>query len=221
MGFLYKLDFASGKSYIGITTLHAANQRFIVHRSEAVRTRSKLLIHNAWRKHGEPHMTVLAVASGDYLLELERSAIRAYGTQEPNGYNLTAGGDANPSSTPAARAKISAFAKTRIHSPETRAKMSAAKKGKPKSVETRARMSAGCMGRRPSSETREKLSLAAKGRIYTPETRAKMSAAGKVRVFTAEHRARIASSKTGQRHSPETIAKLKGRRENRKEVLWI
>lgn len=209
MGLLYKLDFSSGKSYIGITTSTSIGGRLRHHRHHS--KTGKLAVNHAWRKHGEPKVTILAIAILPFLLELERRAIAVYKTHGLGGYNLTPGGDIVMSPTPESRAKLSAIAKNRRFSAETRARMSAASKGRPKSLEARQKMSVFAKRRTYSAETRAKLSASAKLRKITPETRAKMSEIGKVRVFTAQHRANIASAKTGSKHSPETIAKLTGR----------
>lgn len=210
MGYLYKLNFASGKPYIGMTNMRTVADRMRAHRCAANKG-SKLAIHRAWRKYGEPKVTTLAIAVGAFLLELEQRAVLVYASYGLGGYNLTPGGDINPALTPESRAKRRAAMTGRKASLETRMKQSAARKGKLWSAESRAKLSVSKTGIKLSDETKAKISAKAKGRIITSEARAKMSASQKIKIFTAEHRANIAKAKTGSKHSPETIAKLTGR----------
>lgn len=93
-GILYKLDFASGKSYIGVTT-RKLEKRIRCHQYDASKG-SVLLAHRAWRKYGEPTVVILAVVENHMLMDAEMRAIVAFGTMKPNGYNLTPGGNAAP-----------------------------------------------------------------------------------------------------------------------------
>jgi len=169
MGYLYRLDFASGKRYIGITNEPTAKRRFLTHRGSA-KAGSGLAVHRAWRKYGEPRMKVLAIATGEFLLELERRAVAAFRTSDRDGYNLTPGGDFNPATTP-----------------EARAKMSLARRGRPLSPETRAKMSARVF----TAEHRANIAKAKTGSKHSPETIAKLTG----RTRSPEHCARISASK--------------------------
>jgi hypothetical protein len=228
MGFLYRLDFASGKRYVGITEKPRVGDRMNWHSSEA-RLGSTLAVHRAWRKYGAPRVTVLAKASGAYLLDLERRAVHAYGTYGPGGYNLTTGGNVSPARMPDVRAKLSHAATGRRHSPETRAKLSTARKGKPLSsehcakisealrhrvysAETLARRSAAFKGRLVSVATREKLSSAVRAAFASPEARAKLSLLATGRKHSVETRARMSLAHTGKRHSAESRAKISSAR---------
>ena len=152
MGTLYRLDFPSGKSYVGVT-LRAPSERFRSHAC-AAKDGSRCLVHQAWRKHGAPKLVVLSRLRERILFDAEKRAIAKAGTMVPNGYNMTPGGDISPRTVPEiaqrmwgrkisakTRAKMSAALKGRFFSPETRAKISAAKKGHTYSAETRRRMS--------------------------------------------------------------------------------
>jgi len=123
MGTLYKLDFANGKSYIGITT-KSMNTRFKHHAADVNRG-SEYAVHNAWRKYGEPKLLVLAVVEDKDLAETEIRAIKAFNTLTPNGYNMTPGGENSPMLVPEIKAKLVGIKR----SDETKAKLSAAKKG--------------------------------------------------------------------------------------------
>ena len=218
MGYLYKLDFSSGKSYIGITTQKRMSDRIKGHKHDAEHGRKNNAVQLAWRKHGEPKLTVLAVANGSFLLELEQRAISAYNTHTPNGYNMTVGGDVNPmegkTHSIEVRNAISAAGVGRVLSPEARAKISASKIGKKRSPETCAKMSNSMMGKKLSEETKKKIVAARVGYKHSEETRAKISTAltgkkygsrGKGRMCAAETRAKISSTLKGRKLSPEHI----------------
>lgn len=109
MYLLYKLVFASGKAYIG-QTARTMNVRLAQHRT-SVRHGSLLPVHCAWRKHGEPEVTVVAeFQTHEELHAAEKAAIIAVGTLAPQGYNVSYGGDTAPSKNPDVAAKIAAKA---------------------------------------------------------------------------------------------------------------
>lgn len=129
MGELYKLDFPNGKSYIGISVKGAAH-RFLAHKGRAKSScKASTPLYNAWRKHGAPTMTVLAVLEDGELASAEQRAIAAYDTMFPAGYNLTVGGEVSPMTLPEVRAKVSAALIGREISASTRAALSLAHKG--------------------------------------------------------------------------------------------
>lgn len=123
MGTLYKLDFANGKSYVGITTKSLKTR--IKHHAADAANGSQYAVHKAWRKHGEPVMTVLAVVEDRDLAETEIRAIKEFNTLVPNGYNMTPGGEDSPMLVPEIKAKLVGIKR----SDESKAKMSASKKG--------------------------------------------------------------------------------------------
>ena len=98
MGFLYKLDFASGKSYIGVSRV-SAEKRFCGH-ERSVREGADLLVSRVWRKHGAPKLSVLAVVANSDLLRTEQRAVSVFNTMMPHGYNMTPGGEVAPTSVP-------------------------------------------------------------------------------------------------------------------------
>lgn len=154
MGCLYRVSFPNGKAYLGITT-QTARSRFTDHCAEAARLkrdkpRGGSLLHHALNKYpGQATLEVLVIADDwDYLCDLERRAIKAFGTQKPHGYNLTDGGEGTPGYrmppesrerqrqkvlgskwTPEARQRFSEKCKGRVITPEARAKMAEAKRG--------------------------------------------------------------------------------------------
>ena len=130
MGALYRLDFPSGKSYIGITA-GEVSRRFTQHVSSSLAP--KQAVHKAIAKYTPEavRVTTLALANDwAYLCLLEKKAIATFETfSREKGYNLTKGGDGFKGfHTPEAKAKISAA--SRNCSEATRAKLSAAGKGR-------------------------------------------------------------------------------------------
>jgi hypothetical protein len=199
MHILYKLVFASGKAYIGQTT-RTMNTRLSAHRQAAKRG-SQLPVHCAWRKHGEPVVTVVGeFATHDELHAAEKAAIIAVGTLVPFGYNVTAGGETAPSKSPSVALKISAKAKGRKHADTSAWSEATAKQWQNEQYrekvsdglkaswndERRAKRSEQvkswwddrkAAGYAMSDETKQKLATYDR----TPEARAKMSAAAKAR----------------------------------------
>jgi group I intron endonuclease len=154
MGCLYRISFPSGKSYIGIT-MHTALGRFAEHCYEATRDNDRAL-KRALRKYGKDSATLETLAiSNDwgYLTDIERRAIKVFGTFGHGGYNMTVGGDGSLGYK---------------HTPESLAKMGVTHKGKahhnmPHSEEAKAKMSAARMGIKLSEETKRKIGEASKG----------------------------------------------------------
>lgn len=88
---LYLLTFPNGKSYVGIAK--RPNVRFQQHR-KAAENGSTFALSNAWRKHGEPILTIVAkVADYEMAYATEMALIDLIGTLAPKGYNMTRGGD--------------------------------------------------------------------------------------------------------------------------------
>ena len=212
MYYLYQLTFSNGKAYIG-QTVRNMNVRMAQHRTAANRG-SNLPVHNAWRKYGEPSVSILLECDCvEQLHQAEIDMIRDCGTLSPNGYNLGLGGETAPSKSPEVAAKIAAKATGRKiadtsavseavrlnwQNPEYRQKVSNGLKASwtdEKRLETSAKFKSMWEKRREngwsmSDETKEKMS----NKTVSAETRAKMSAAAKAR--------------KDRKHSPETRAKI-------------
>lgn len=176
---LYRLDFASGRAYIGVTR-HTAAARFSDHR-RAARSSAKGVLYGAWRKHGEPRLTVLAILALGDMYDAERRAVAVYGTRFPQGYNLTDGGDVPPSLSPEVARKISQALRGRTLSTERRLHIASVLAGRRHTPEARARMSKAQTGRKFSVAHIEKLAAAKRGRPLPARTRANMSAAQRAR----------------------------------------
>ena len=178
MGHLYKLDFSSGKSYVGITAASAL-ERFKGHKKSA-RDGSQAAVHRAWRKYGDPELKVLAVVENQMLQDAEKRAVAVFGTFGKGGYNLTPGGEISPFHVPAifARAMANSIATRRScpMSPEDRFARGAGLRGKKHTPETRAKIREAI--NRP--EARDKMALSRKkqiGQKRTPEQCEKMAEA--------------------------------------------
>lgn len=212
---LYKLVFASGKAYIG-QTIRAMNVRIAQHRQSA-RNGSLLPVHCAWRKHGEPVVSVVAeFETQTELHAAEKASIIAVGTLAPHGYNVAYGGETSPALNPDVAAKISQKAKGRKYedttawsnalvecwkSNEYRKKVSEGLKAAwtderraTKSVQAKKiwerRLADGW--KMPES-TKQKLAQ----KVVTEETKAKMSASAKARKrepFTEETRQKMSEN---------------------------
>ena len=188
---------------------------------------SQPALFHAIKKHGWNSFSVAVLAEGipiidgDYtaLNQAERNCIAIYRTMRPNGYNLTAGGDAGPVSDET-RAKLSAAAIARwqnpayvnrwtaamaaaMRKPEIRAKRSAALR-KP---ETRAKMSAAAIARWQNPAYVNRWTAAMAAAMRKPETRAKMSAAQKGKKHTPETRAKLSAKSTAQKQNPAYMDK--------------
>src|SRR3990167_521273 len=192
MGLLYRLDFHSGKSYIGITR-RSASARFNGHADE-VRTGSRCVVHNAWRKYGAPQMKVLAILENKDLLDSERRAVRVFGTLSPAGYNMTPGGEFNQMLIPELVARVSMSHKGKKLTKDWKKRIGCAMKGKTRSSEQKAflssfwkwnpnhpmkrpeiaaKLSEWHRGRKRSTKSKEKMAVAMRAAWANPEMRAK------------------------------------------------
>ncbi len=210
MSVVYKLTFASGKAYIGITKHKYPRARFREHAC-SVKSGSTKAVHCAWRKYGTPTFAILSVLPTEQICAAEQAAIREHGTLSPGGYNLTTGGEMTVH-TSESRLKLSIakrgqpIIRGRPCSEETRRLISDANTGSRRTAEQRQRMSEICKARpgRPCSpETRVKIALSKIGKPkYQPpvseETRRKLSLAQAGKVISVEQRAKISASLKGR-----------------------
>lgn len=177
MGELYALTFPNGKQYIGITN-QTADVRYARHWKKTAAGQNNAVNH-ALRKYGRAAVTVntLVVADDwDYLCELERRAIAAFGTFAPGGYNTTHGGEGvlGLACKPETREKIAAANRGRKFTDEQRAKVSEGLHNRPPpSPETRAKLSKATKGRTHSEESKRKCGIANVGKKMTPVMKAK------------------------------------------------
>lgn len=243
MHILYKLTFASGKSYIG-QTVRTMNTRIAQHRRSALNGGSLLPVHCAWRSHGAPSIEIIGeFPTHDDLHKAEIEAILSQKTLAPYGYNVCLGGETAPSKSPSVAAKISAKANGRKASAEVVAVISANSKKHWGSDEYREKVSSGlkaswtdemrkAAGERskarwdkrrtdgwvmPESQ-KQKLSQC----VVTEETRLKMSAASKGKKKaprTMETRNKLAGTASSSWKDPEVrairLAGMKAARERK------
>jgi hypothetical protein len=210
-GTVYLLTFPNGKKYVGIT-VQPLIRRMYSHRREAASKRVNWPLYSAWRKYGEPAVSILAEVANDVLKDTEIRLIRELCTLVPGGYNVSPGGQLGRLGLP--------------HLPETCAKMSAAWRAHydvpenyARLVETRRRTY------RENPELRSRLSDLAKIRfadpeqhaaltkrirqqMAAPEIRERLSQSAKKRMQDPEERRRISESLTGMKATPETRAKM-------------
>lgn len=117
MGVLYVLTFPNGKRYVGQTT-RKLSVRMAAHERAAMKCHSLLAVHCAWRKHGEPMVSILSEhESEDELNQAEIAAIQELCTLTPGGYNISFGGDTAPSKRQEVKDKIGAKSKGRKGNP--------------------------------------------------------------------------------------------------------
>lgn len=209
MGTIYKLDFASGKSYVGIT-IRSIKHRVGQHRHAAARG-DQALIYKAWRKYGAPTVVVLEEnVPTQELLNAEVQYVDLFGTLRPRGYNSTPGGDAIAAQQPEIRKKISETLRGHRLAPETRAKIGAAHLGRSLSAEHRANISAAHRGKKRSAEACANMSKAQKGRTLSAEHRAKIGNAhrGRKENLSEIDRAFLSVTAQNRRHSEEAKRKI-------------
>ena len=173
MASLYRLDFSSGKSYIGATT-QKLKYRMQKHRAAALHgIGTQFDVHRAWAEFGEPELVILAEVAPEDLAQAEMEAVARFNTLEPNGYNLTAGGKRTKFSGKTSKRRSASFT-GRIYSENTRKNMSeAAKKRDPS---TRKDLSKFWEGKKQSPEHIAKR-IRPKGWHHSEETKQKISEA--------------------------------------------
>lgn len=236
MGELYRLDFPNGKSYIGITT-GKASKRLCGH-SAACSKGKDTILYNAWRKHGKPSITVIAILENSELASTEIRAIKVFKTLKPNGYNLLEGGQVSPMTTPEVAAKLKGNTHTLgmkfpAENYPARKEFYDFRKGKSVSDSHRA----GMVAAQNKPEAKERVAARMRGKsnpMKDPVVAAKQGAKMKGKKQTAEHTAKCKESITnawkdpafrdnqiakrrGKKHSEETISKMKVAQQLRRE----
>ena len=201
---IYKITHKdTGRAYIGLS--ENIEDRWYRH------THSPSLKHSyidrAIKKHGGDkfHLEIIEEFPNDRDLLMKREAywVEYYNTYKDDfHYNLTPGGDFNPSKVPDIAKKISAARKGKKHSEETRKKISKAMSGRKLSQETKERLSKANSGKnhpmyskKLPEETRKKISEANKGKKLPEETRRKMSEAHKGKKHSEEARKKMSHAR--------------------------
>jgi hypothetical protein len=206
---VYRLDFASRKSYIGVTIRQLA-VRVRAHEKSA-QYGSTDAVHCAWRAYGPPSVVTLAIVERHMLVETEQRAIEVFGTLAPlGGYNMLPGGDVAISTQP----------------PEMIERMAATKRGLKLSAEHRLKISEGLKRSARkwvvSQEARDKIAATLRGRKHSAEARANMSASKRGFKRTLDHQAKLAATLRGRVKGPlpaEVVAKREETKRRTKAAL--
>lgn len=213
MGCVYQIMFENGKSYIGITC-KTAEIRFMQHRYEANKGKSRNYLYEAWRKYGEPSIKTLAIVEDYDLKQTEIRAIKALNTLNPQGYNSMPGGEFSPMSIPFIAAKSAASNRGKKRSPlteEHKAKLRITSSGQVKSEEAKNKQRAALIGRKLSDEHKAKLKASHKGMSehkHSDETKLKISAGNRGKKLSQETKDKIGSANKGFKHSEEAKRKI-------------
>jgi len=179
----------NGKRYVGQTT-KTLRERFLKHKHKKVDT----LIHKAIKEFGEKNFTIEELDIGysrEELHEKEIFYIRQLNTFEPNGYNLTVGGQGvkGYKFSEEERRRLSNSHKGYVMPQEQKDKISKSNK-KPKTKQHAENISKGLKEyykQNPiSEEARKRMSEARKGIRHTEETKEKISKANKGRKMGEE-----------------------------------
>ena len=214
IGTLYRLDFQSGKSYIGVTTASAA-LRYSRH-AGTCRAGNKCVLYGAWRKYGAPKMQILAYVEKHMLPEVERKAIVSFGTLVPDGYNMTPGGEISPTTVPEIAARMAAANRGKkrpdvtgmlnpMHRPEVRALFLGHLNAMSRDEVAEKMRGANNPSKRP--EGRAKIAASKKGMKFSEEHCRRMSEVRIGRKLSDAHRAAISMAGMGRKQSIETVAK--------------
>jgi len=206
MGILYQLTFASGKKYIGVTESDSMNLRFSQHRYKA-KTGSKLPVHLAWIKYGEPEILVLRKIESSFLYQAEIDEIAKQNTIAPNGYNILEGGQKSPALNKDVAKKISNAQLKRYENPEERKKIS--ERHRNRSEETRKKISVALTGKKLSEETKQKLREANLGKKHNFLTKEKMSKTHTGKKYSEKTLQRMREAAQKRMKSPQAKAQLK------------
>src|ERR1700722_11487271 len=237
MGVIYiATNTVNGKKYIG-QTIYTMEHRKYAHRRDALNKGSNLLFHKAIRKYGFDVFRWETIVSGldqDNLDYHEIRFIAKYKTRDPNGYNLTDGGNGTLGRkgnklSEEHKNKISNGNKGKVRSKETRDKLRAISKTNV-TREHIERLRAINTGRKHTEEAKARIGAASRGNKYglgkkhTQEAKNKIGAASKGNKYclgkTPSEYTRMRASQThkGRKQSPELVARrLETRRMNREK----
>lgn len=150
---LYMATLPNGKGYVGITTKPLWDRKS-KHWNEARKRPGKTLFGRALLKHGidAAQFKVLVIGELEYIKEMERKAIVAFGTKAPFGYNLTDGGDGVFGLSDESRERIAAGQRGRRMPDHVRRAVSAAQKGRVHTPEHRHAAGSAFRGKKRSPE---------------------------------------------------------------------
>jgi group I intron endonuclease len=185
MGIIYKFKFPNGKCYIGMTK-QKLYRRLSVHRRDAKKG-CNFAVHRAWRKYGEPIVTIIYEVDNLLLRKYEQQAIKELNTLVPNGYNLTTGGDGGWEISEETREKLSIARKSKKFTEEHKRSLSVAQlgnkkaKGYSQSKEHIAKRALSNTGKKRTQEFKDKMSKIASTKTMSQETKDKIAKSMKLK----------------------------------------
>lgn len=201
----------TGQMYVGQSI--DIHRRFRDHRCAKGLGHSR--IDNAINKYGAENFSfeIIMTIENDtkQLNDAEREWISILNTYEDDfHYNLTPGGDFNPSKVPEIAAKISKANSGKNHPMYGKRGKECPRFGCKHTPETKAKISKAISGENnpmKNPEVRAKIS-GENNPMKNPETAAKVSEARKGIEFSEEHRRKLSASHTGKKHSEKTKQKM-------------
>lgn len=160
----------SNRWYVG--QAYDIRKRFKDHKAFAS-TKTRKHLYLAFRKYGFSAFAwrILERCEKPELNRRERFWIQKLNSVEPNGYNLTTGGDRRFEFTPAVLEKLRKASLGRVQSPETIRKRVEKNIGQRRTLATRRKMRKAQLGKKASKATRKKLAWITRKRLRRPEVR--------------------------------------------------
>ena len=188
---VYLMKSPSDKLYVGITT-KKLDKRISEHNKIAYSNKGYAL-HKAIRKYGIESFIITQIDSGtlEECRKKERDFISLLNSQQPNGYNITGGGEG--------RFNV-------VFSYETKEKIRNANLGKKQSIETIEKRRISTTGLKRSDKFKEELSKRKLGVKASKETLLKQSEASKKRADNPKEKERL--KLIGTNHSKEILDKI-------------
>jgi len=161
---------SSNRWYVG--QAYDIRKRFKEHRAFAS-TNTRKHLYLAFRKYGFTAFAwrILERCEKPELNRREKFWIQKLKSVEPNGYNLTTGGDRRFEFTPAVLEKLRKASLGRVQSPETIRKRVEKNIGQRRTLATRRKMRKAQLGKTHSEKTRRKMARITSKRLRRPEIR--------------------------------------------------
>jgi len=161
---------ATGKWYVG--QAYDIRKRFKDHRAMAS-TQTRKHLYLSLRKYGHTAFAwrILERCEKTELNRREKFWIQKLKSVEPNGYNLTTGGDRSYKLTPSVLEKLRNLSLGRVQSPETIRKRVEKNTGQRRTLATRRIMRKAQLGKTHSEKTRRKMARITSKRLRRPEIR--------------------------------------------------
>ena len=160
----------SNRWYVG--QAYDIRKRFKDHRAFAS-TKTRKHLYLAFRKYGFSAFAwrILERCEKPELNRRERFWIQKLNSVEPNGFNLTTGGDRDWQPSESLRRKLSLASLGRKQTPETIRKRAEKNIGQRRTLATRRKMRKAQLGKKASEATRRKLAWITRKRFRRPEIR--------------------------------------------------